>query len=449
MGHDSRPSPERKWFDSGHASLCALGAHLRAVDFFRPLHEHVRLKQKVLKYRPVDKLLMLFVALLAGAKAVSHSGTTLRVDPALQRAFGLPGCADQSTLADTLNAATAQAVADLRAAIEAIFLQYSQARRHDFDAHLLVLDVDLSPLPTSAAAEGAERAFMGRSRSRTGRKLVRVRAAPSGETVWETVRPGRTAEGLPVLQEAIEQAERLLDLGGDEAAARARRARTEVRLDSSWGSTDGINWLLERGYQVTTKFKSGGRVRKLVRSIDAAAWRPTASPGRDAAAVPAPVELARPTAQYAVRTPSKAKADGYHHAVLVTSRTELPMPAALARYDERAAMEAALKADKHGLGLATVRKRKLAAQEMLALLMQLAHNALLWARAWLAAAVPRLGDLGIVRLLREVWAVPGRVKLAGDQVRRVRLRAEHPRARDVCHGLRHLLPQSQTPVNWG
>jgi hypothetical protein len=164
--------------------------------------------------------------------------------------------------------------------------------------------------------------------------------------------------------------------------------------------------------------------------------------------VPEPVALARPTRQYAVRTPSKEAAGGYHYAVLVTSRVELTSGEALAEYDGRAGMEADLKADQRGLGLAGLRKRKLAAQEVLALLIQLAHTMLVWARGWLAAAAPRLADLGIVRLMREVWAIPGRVKLAGDRVQRVRLRAEHPRARDACRGLRRLLPQSQTPSAW-
>jgi hypothetical protein len=444
MVNGSPATPERTWHDSGHASLCALGAYLRQRGCFDPLVERVRIKQKTLKYTPAQKLLLLLVALLGGAKAVAHTGTTLRVDPALQRAFGLPGCADQSVLAETLNAATVQDVADLQAAIEAIFAEHSQARRHDFAREVLVLDIDLSPLPTSERAEGSERAYMGRSRSKTGRKLVRVRVAPSGETVWEAVRPGRTAEGLVLLQEAVEQAERRLDLAGDTAAAQAKRARTEVRLDSSWGSTAAINWLLERGYQVTTKFKSGSRVKKLVRDVQG--WEPTTSPGRQVAAVLAPVALARPTQQYAVRTPSKEKPDGYHYAVLVTSRTDLPMLEAVDDYDRRASMEADLKSDRRGLGLGALRKRKLTAQEMLVLLIQLAHNLLIWARMWLAATAPRLADLGSVRLMREVWAVPGRVKLAGDQVCRVRLRREHPRARDVCRGLRRLLSHSQTPV---
>ena len=109
-------------------------------------------------------------------------------------------------------------------------------------------------------------------------------------------------------------------------------------------------------------------------------------------------------------------------------------------------MEADLKSDKHGLGLGVLRKRKLAAQQMLGLLGQLAHNVLIWARAWLAADAPRLSALGIVRLVREVWAIPGRVTLVGAQVRHVRLCALHPRARDVCAGLRHLIPPSQTRV---
>ena len=444
MSDQTASRTDRSWWESSHASLCALGAYLRQIDFFAPLEQHLHLHQKTVTYTPLQKVEMVFVALLAGAKAISQTGTTLRVDPALQRAFGLPGCADQSVLAETLNAATDQDVVALRTAVDELFQQHSQACRHDFAQDLLVLDIDLSPLPASRNAEGSERCYMRRCRSRTGRKLVRVRVGPYQETVWEAIRRGRTLEGLDLLKEAVTVAERLLGLAGDDEVTRAKRARTEIRLDSSWGSTAAINWVLAQGYQVTTKFKSSGRVKKLVRPIQV--WQPTASPGRDVARVPAPVRLVKPTVQYAVRTPSKEKADGDQYAVLVTSRVELPMQAAVDRYDGRAAMEAEIKSDKHGLGLGVVRKRKLAAPELLGLLGQLAHNVLIWARAWLAADAPRLAGLGIVRLVREVWAIPGRVKLVGAQVQQVRLCVLHPRARDVCAGLRHLLPSGQTRV---
>jgi hypothetical protein len=442
MDQCSGAARERKWHDSGHASLCLLGWHLRQIGFFRPLEEGLRLKQKVVKYSPVQKLEMIFVSLLAGAKAIAHSGLTLRVDPALQAAFGLPGCADQSVLAETLDAATDQDVADLRQAIEEIFRRYSQTRRHRFSQGVLTLDLDLSPLPASRQAEGSERCYMGRCRSKTGRKLVRVRAAQYQETIWEEVVPGRTVETLPVVQQAVAAVERLLDLADDSPAVALRRARTEWRLDSGWGSEEIINWLLARGYQVIGKFKSTSRVKKLVQPITT--WEPTSSPGREVARVPAPVALARPCAQYAVRTPSKEKAGGYYHAVLFSSRRESGMQATVAHYDDRAAMEADLKNDKRGLGLGVLRKRKLAAQRLVVLLGQLAHNVLIWARRWLAQVAPRLRHFGIVRLVQEVWAVPGRVKLIADRVVRVRLRPEHPRARDVCLGLRPLCSESQT-----
>jgi hypothetical protein len=443
MGQHSSPGPRpRKWFDSAHASLCVLGSHLRQTDFFGPLEAGVTLKQKVYKYTPVQKLEMLFVALLAGAKAVYHTGTTLRVDRALQAAFGLPGCAEQSVLAETLNAATDADVAALRAVVEASFVEHSAARRHDFTHAVLVLDLDLSPLPASKRAEGSERGYMGRCRSKTGRKLVRVRAAADQETVWEEVVPGNRVETLDVVQQAVAAAERLLDLAGDRAEAQARRARTEWRLDSGWGSEGMINWLLARGYQVTGKFKATSRVRKLVAPITD--WQPTSSPGRDVAAVPQPVTLARPCAQYAVRTPSKDKPGGYYQAVLFSSRTDLGMQAVVDHYDARAGIEADLKGDKRGLGLGVLRKQRLAAQKLVVLLGQWAHNVLIWARRWLAPGAPRLGGFGIVRLVQEVWAVPGRVKLADDRLKRVRLNPDHPQARAVYRGLAPLILPGQT-----
>jgi hypothetical protein len=46
-----------------------------------------------------------------------------------------------------------------------------------------------------------------------------------------------------------------------------KRVRTEIRLDSGWGSEGCMTWLLERGYQVNGKFKSVHRVGKLVKAI--------------------------------------------------------------------------------------------------------------------------------------------------------------------------------------
>jgi hypothetical protein len=446
MSQDNTTAPVRVWHDSAHASLCVLGNYLRRTDFFAPLERQLQMHQKTLKYSPVQKLEMFLVALLAGAKAVSQTNLTLGVDAALCQSFGLPGCADQSVIAATLNAATPADVTALQTALGDIFQRLSQARRQDLTKTPLVLDVDLSPLPASRQAEGSERGYMGRSRSKTGRKLVRVRAAQSQETVWETVVPGRTAETPTVLQEALTHAEQRLGLAGEDDAAQTKRGRVEIRLDSAWGSEAMITWLLARGYQVTGKFKSTSRVRKLVRGITA--WQDTSSPGREVARIPDPVLFARPLAQYAVRTPSQKKAGGYYQAVLFTTHTTLGMREVVDHYDDRAGIEADLKGDKGGLGLAVIRKQRLAAQMLVVLLMQLAHNILIWSRQWLAVRAPRVRDCGIVRLVQEVWAIPGRVKLSAEVMQRVRLCRDHPRARDVCCGFRPFLPPSQTLELW-
>ena len=82
---------------------------------------------------------------------------------------------------------------------------------------------------------------------------MRVRAADTQEIVWETVITGRRVESLPILQEAIAGMESRLGLQGNEADTLKKRGRTEIRLDSGWGSGPNITWLLQRGYQVTGK----------------------------------------------------------------------------------------------------------------------------------------------------------------------------------------------------
>ena len=61
------------------------------------------------------------------------------------------------------------------------------------------------------------------------------------------------------------------------------------------------------------------------------------------------------------------------------------------------------------MGLVTRRQRQWEAQQMVLLLARLAHHLLLWGKQWLSR-VPttrqRLQGYGLVRLLRDAWAVP-------------------------------------------
>ena len=50
--------------------------------------------------------------------------------------------------------------------------------RHRFHDTRLWVDIDLTPLPIGAKAEGSERTWMGRNRSKTGRKTLRILPIP-------------------------------------------------------------------------------------------------------------------------------------------------------------------------------------------------------------------------------------------------------------------------------
>jgi hypothetical protein len=95
---------------TSRASLCALGEYLRRHCFFAPLREPVKIPQTTVNYRPIDTLRDGLLGILCGAKTISQSNGTMRVDPAGQRAFGRTGCAEQSTIARTLQACTAEQV---------------------------------------------------------------------------------------------------------------------------------------------------------------------------------------------------------------------------------------------------------------------------------------------------------------------------------------------------
>src|SRR2546429_2726670 len=111
---------------TSRASLCALGEYLKRHCFFAPVREQVQIPQKTVRYRPVDKLLDGLLGILCGAKTISQSNSTIRVDPAVQRAFGRTGCAEQSTIARTLQASTAETVAQLSRASWYYLKRYGQ-----------------------------------------------------------------------------------------------------------------------------------------------------------------------------------------------------------------------------------------------------------------------------------------------------------------------------------
>ncbi|MBI4321084.1 MAG: hypothetical protein HY675_21555 [Chloroflexi bacterium] len=121
-----KPIRKRRQMATPRASLCALGQMVGDLGVFR---EKVKVKvhEKVVRSTPQQKLACLTVGMLAGASTVKETDTTVGTDVAVQRAFGLPGRPDRSTLQDTLAAGTVENVQELRRVAEALFLRNSPA----------------------------------------------------------------------------------------------------------------------------------------------------------------------------------------------------------------------------------------------------------------------------------------------------------------------------------
>jgi hypothetical protein len=102
--------------------------------------------------------------------------------------------------------------------------------------------------------------------------------------------------------------------------------------------------------------------------------------------------------------------------------------AALHAYDLRdGGLETQNRGDKQGLGLSHRNKRSFAAQEMLVLLAQLAHNLVIWSRNRLAAVAPRFRKFGVQRIVRDVFQISGHVTISPQGgVLSVVLNQHHP-----------------------
>lgn len=410
---------------SPRASLAVVGRQMRRLGIWQEVEGKVHIKQKVLKHTPTDKLLDGMISMLAGAGGLVEINTLVRSDEKLQRAFGRTGCAEQSTVSDTLDACTSDNVTQMRSVLTSVLRKSGQAYRHNYQSLDQLLDVDMTGLVAGRLGEGVTTGYFANNRGARGRQLGRVLATNYAEIVVDHLYNGKRQLDR-AFQELILAAEEVLGLTPEQ------RAHTILRADSGGGSADNINWALERGYPILTKLKNPRSAAKLAAPIER--WRPDPTdPRRWVAWVPDPRPFARPTTQVAVRTIDADGACSYF--VLVHSLTNeqafrlagepiLKFPsiddlllASLHAYDRRGgALETQNRADKQGLAIHRRNKRRFPAQEMLLLLAQLAHNLVIWARNALALADPRFRQYGVQRLVRDVLRIPGQLRVTPNGV---------------------------------
>jgi Transposase DDE domain group 1 len=442
------------------ASLAALGVHLRQIDLFGPIRDTMKIAQKTVKYTPLDKLQDAFISILAGAHGLVEINARLRSDPALQQAFGRTACAEQSVVQDTLNQCSAEQVTQLSQALQTIYRQHAQGYAHDYQQAWQLLDADLTGMPCGKKAAFASKGYFPQQRYRRGRQLGRVLASNYHEIVVDQLFNGTTYL-RSALRPLIEAAEQILDLD------QSKRARTIVRVDAGGGSVGEINWLLSRGYQVMAKDYSGQRAQKLALSVTNWVDDPRIE-GRQVGWVTAPTSAyVREVRRIAVRCRKKNGAWGV--GVLISTLSPLEVLVVIGQspekvtddaavllayvyfYDARGGgVETAIKDDKQGLGICKRNKKRFEAQQMVMLLNELAHNVLVWARRWLAPALPQIQRYGLLRLVRDVWHISGFVERDGHgHLTRIVLNQLAPMARGLGMALRRLLAPTHVVVNWG
>jgi hypothetical protein len=423
---------------SPRASLAATGWRFQQMGIWPMVEESVHIKQKVLRHTPLDKLKDCLINILAGGTGLVETNLRVRPDRAVQMAFGRQSCAEQSTISDTLNACTAENVSQMRTAINRILHQHGCCYQHNYEQQWQLLDVDMTGMPAGRLGEGVTKGYFAGEKNRRGRQLGRVLASWYDEIIVDKLYNGKRQLDTS-LGELVLAAEKALDF--DET----KHSRTILRVDGGGGKDENINWMLNQNYHVMIKVKNWRRAVKLAASVTTWLLDPK-MPDREVGWAQKPYSYAKPTRQLVLR---KRKKDGTwsYHALVFTltdqmlfdllGQAESPCPtteqilfAAMHFYDLRSGgLETQNKSDKQGLGLSRRNKHRFAAQEMLVLLAQLAHNLVIWTRNELADYHPRFSKYGIQRTVRDVFHIPGSVQVtAAGNIRQITLNARHPLA---------------------
>jgi hypothetical protein len=405
------------------ASLAALGVKLSQLDLFGPIRTQVQIKQKTVKHTPTDKLYDAFISLLAGAHGLVEINTRLRTDLALQHAFGRQGCAEQSVVQQTLDACTDENVRQLEQAMDAIYRQHSRGYRHDYQAGLQLLDVNMSGLPCGPKAAFATKGYFAGQYHRWGRQLGRVLATQYEEVVVDRLFAGNVQliKARPPLVEAAETTLKL-----DEA----KRARTILRVDAGAGSrtrTGPSAPLAGSANLLPAMFARGSRIAVRCRRQDG-------------------------TFAYGVLicslSPEQVLAVLHRSSSLAADPVAV-LTAYVTFYDQRGGgIETSLKGDKQGLGLTKRTKKRFDAKPMLVLLGTLAHNVVVWARRWLAIAEGP--HCGMLRMVRDVFHASGFLYFdAFHHVVEIVLNQHSHRAHSLIRPLRELLTPLHIVISLG
>ena len=149
-----------------YAPLAALCAHYQQNQVLAPL-EAVQIGQKERDFRPTDKLIQVFVSVLAGCRTLSKVNTRLKSETNVASIWDWKGFADQSCLSRTLDALTLKHLDPLRQATTQVWRTHSQIPNHNWRGYLWI-DFDLSSLPCGPQAEKSQKGYFSGKKTSLG-----------------------------------------------------------------------------------------------------------------------------------------------------------------------------------------------------------------------------------------------------------------------------------------
>ena len=140
-----------------YAPLAALCAHYQQNQVLAPLAE-VQIQQRKRDFSPSDKLIQVFLSILAGCKTLYEVNTYLKSESDLAAIWGWDRFVDQSSLSRTLDALSLKHLQPLRQATTEIWRTHSQIPGRNWRGHLWI-DFDLSSLPCGPQAEKSQKGY--------------------------------------------------------------------------------------------------------------------------------------------------------------------------------------------------------------------------------------------------------------------------------------------------
>jgi hypothetical protein len=200
--------PQSDYVEAG--LLAALGHFAQEIGLPTAFRQFIHLKQKQIRYDPVDKLLTFFVSLVDGCGYTSDINQRLKPYPALARAWDLSEFAGQNAVNGTLHALKPEHLQQIEHVFQFLFERNSLALQQS-PQELLIVDIDTKGITVSPRSQRFEWAEGGYFPGPRNQKGLQFSAAFIGANFREVLgghlAPGyaHVTHGLPAILQLIEK----------------------------------------------------------------------------------------------------------------------------------------------------------------------------------------------------------------------------------------------------